>query len=78
MTKVHQFTIMCAPTQSQYAAVEALKNGDDDVYQMRESYDERRRYVLHRLSEMGLPCFEPKGAFYLFPDIRQFGMSSSY
>ncbi|MBQ9900452.1 MAG: aminotransferase class I/II-fold pyridoxal phosphate-dependent enzyme [Acholeplasmatales bacterium] len=76
MTKVHQFTIMCAPTQSQYAAVEALKNGDDDVYQMRESYDERRRYVLHRLSEMGLPCFEPKGAFYLFPDIRQFGMSS--
>ena len=76
MTKIHQFTIMCAPTQSQYAAVEALKNGDDDVYQMRESYDERRRYVLHRLSEMGLPCFEPKGAFYLFPDIRQFGMSS--
>lgn len=76
MTKIHQFTIMCAPTQSQYAAVEAIKNGDDDVNQMRESYDERRRYVLHRLKEMGLPCFEPKGAFYLFPDIRQFGMSS--
>lgn len=76
MTKIHQFTIMCAPTQSQYAAVEALRNGDDDVKLMRESYDERRRYVLYRLNEMGLPCFEPKGAFYLFPDIRQFGMSS--
>ena len=76
MTKIHQFAIMCAPTQSQYAAVEALKNGEDDVIQMRESYDERRRYVLNRLEEMGLPCFEPKGAFYLFPDIRQFGMSS--
>lgn len=76
MTKIHQFAIMCAPTSSQYAAVEALKNGDDDVNQMRESYDERRRYVLHRLAEMGLPCFEPKGAFYLFPDIRQFKMSS--
>lgn len=76
MTKIHQFAIMCAPTSSQYAAVEALKNGDDDVNQMKESYDERRRYVLHRLAEMGLPCFEPKGAFYLFPDIRQFKMSS--
>ncbi len=76
MTKIHQFTIMCAPTASQYAAVESLKNGDDDVISMRESYDERRRYVLYRLNEMGLPCFEPKGAFYLFPDIRQFGMSS--
>ncbi len=76
MTKIHQFTIMCAPTQSQYAAIEALKNGDDDVKTMRESYDERRRYVLYRLNEMGLPCFTPKGAFYLFPDIRQFGMSS--
>ncbi len=76
MTKIHQFTIMCAPTASQYAAIEALKNGDDDVLAMRESYDERRRYVLYRLNEMGLPCFEPKGAFYLFPDIRQFGMSS--
>lgn len=76
MTKIHQFTIMCAPTQSQYAAIEALRNGDDDVNSMKESYDERRRYVLYRLKEMGLPCFEPKGAFYLFPDIRQFGMSS--
>ena len=76
MTKIHQFTIMCAPTQSQYAAIEALRNGDDDVNSMKESYDERRRYVLYRLKEMGLPCFEPKGAFYLFPDIRQFGMTS--
>ena len=76
MTKIHQFCIMCAPTTSQYAAVEALKNGDDDVANMKESYDERRRYVLYRLKEMGLPCFTPKGAFYLFPDIRQFGMSS--
>ena len=76
MTKIHQFTIMCAPTQSQYAAIEALRNGDDDVADMKQSYDERRRYVLYRLEEMGLPCFTPKGAFYLFPDIRQFGMSS--
>ncbi len=76
MTKIHQFTIMCAPTQSQYSAIEALRNGDDDVNSMKENYDERRRYVLYRLKEMGLPCFEPKGAFYLFPDIRQFGMSS--
>lgn len=76
MTKIHQFCIMCAPTTSQYAAVEALKNGDNDVIMMRESYDERRRYVLHRLKEMGLPCFTPKGAFYVFPDIRKFGMSS--
>lgn len=76
MTKIHQFAIMCAPTTSQYAAVEALKNGDDDVADMRDSYNERRRYVLHRLNEMGLPCFTPKGAFYLFPDIRAFGLSS--
>lgn len=76
MTKIHQFAIMCAPTTSQYAAVEALKNGDDDVANMRDSYNERRRYVLHRLNEMGLPCFTPKGAFYLFPDIRAFGLSS--
>ncbi|MBE6138025.1 MAG: aminotransferase class I/II-fold pyridoxal phosphate-dependent enzyme [Erysipelotrichaceae bacterium] len=76
MTKIHQFAIMCAPTTSQYAAVEALKNGDDDILNMKESYDERRRYVLHRLNEMGLPCFTPKGAFYVFPDIRGFGLSS--
>lgn len=76
MTKIHQYCIMCAPTTSQYAAVEALRNGDEDVQRMRESYDERRRYVLHALSEMGIPCFEPEGAFYVFPCIRQFGMSS--
>ncbi|MGN1022179.1 MAG: pyridoxal phosphate-dependent aminotransferase [Lachnospiraceae bacterium] len=76
MTKIHQYCIMCAPTTSQYAAVEALRNGDEDVQHMRESYDERRRYVLHALSEMGIPCFEPEGAFYVFPCIKKFGMSS--
>jgi len=76
MTKIHQFAIMCAPTTSQYAGVEALKNGDDDIIMMRDAYDERRRYVLKRLEEMGIPCFEPKGAFYVFPDIRGFGLSS--
>ncbi len=76
MTKIHQFAIMCAPTNSQYAGIEALNNGDEDVNIMREAYDERRRYVLYRLSEIGIPCFEPKGAFYVFPDVRQFGLSS--
>ena len=76
MTKIHQYCIMCAPTTSQYAAVDALRNGDEDVKRMRESYDERRRYVLHALHEMGIPCFEPEGAFYVFPCIRQFGMTS--
>ena len=76
MTKIHQFAIMCAPTTSQYAGLEALKNGDDDIIMMRDAYDERRRYVLKRLAEMGIPCFEPKGAFYVFPDIRGFGLSS--
>ena len=76
MVKIHQYAIMCAPTTSQYAAVEALKNGDDDVRMMRESYNERRRFVLHMLSEMGIPCFEPMGAFYVFPCIREFGLSS--
>ena len=75
-TKIHQYCIMCAPTTSQYAAVEALHNGDDDVKMMRESYDERRRFVLHMLAQMGLPCFEPEGAFYVFPCIREFGMTS--
>ena len=74
--KIHQYAIMCAPTTSQYAAVEALRNGDEDVAMMRESYDERRRFVMHALAEMGLPCFEPLGAFYVFPCIREFGMSS--
>lgn len=76
MTKIHQFAIMCAPTNSQFAAVEALKNGDDDVAVMRESYDQRRRYVVHTLREMGLQCFEPFGAFYVFPSIQEFGMTA--
>lgn len=76
MVKIHQYAIMCAPTTSQYAAVEALRNGDDDVRMMRESYNERRRFVLHMLNEMGIPCFEPMGAFYVFPCIKEFGLSS--
>ncbi len=76
MVKIHQYAIMCAPTTSQYAAVEALRNGDDDVRMMRESYNERRRFVLHMLDEMGIPCFEPMGAFYVFPCIKEFGLSS--
>ncbi|MCR5350194.1 MAG: aminotransferase class I/II-fold pyridoxal phosphate-dependent enzyme [Acholeplasmatales bacterium] len=76
MTKIHQFCIMCAPTTSQYAAIEALKNGENDVVMMKESYNERRRYLIDRFKNMGLPCFEPKGAFYIFPDIRKFGLSS--
>jgi aminotransferase len=76
MIKIHQYAIMCAPTTSQYAAVEALRNGDDDVRMMRESYNERRRFVVYTLRSMGLSCFEPKGAFYVFPCIREFGMSS--
>ena len=76
MVKIHQYCIMCAPTTSQYAAVEALRNGDEDVRRMRESYDERRRFVLFTLKEMGLPCFEPEGAFYVFPCIREVGMTS--
>ena len=76
MTKIHQFAIMCAPTTSQYAAVEALRNGDDDVAMMRESYNQRRRYLLHAFREMEIPCFEPFGAFYVFPCIKEFGMTS--
>lgn len=76
MIKLHQFAIMCAPTTSQYAAVEALRNGDDDVAYMREAYNERRRYLMHRFKEMGLSCFEPFGAFYVFPCIKEFGMTS--
>ena len=76
MVKIHQFAIMCAPTTSQYAAVEALRNGDADVAVMRESYNQRRRFLVHRLREMGLTCFEPYGAFYVFPSIQKFGMSS--
>ena len=76
MTKIHQFAIMCAPTTSQYAAVEALRNGDEDVANMRESYNQRRRYLMHAFKEMGLECFEPYGAFYVFPCIKEFGMTS--
>lgn len=76
MTKIHQFAIMCAPTTSQYAAVEAIKNGDEDVELMRRAYNQRRRFLLHEFKEMGLECFEPYGAFYVFPCIKGFGMTS--
>ncbi len=76
MVKIHQFAIMCAPTTSQYAAVEALRNGDEDVAEMKKAYNQRRRYLLHAFREMDLPCFEPFGAFYVFPCIKQFGMTS--
>lgn len=76
MTKIHQFAIMCAPTNSQFAAVDALRNGDGDVAMMRESYDQRRKFVVHTLREMGLTCFEPFGAFYVFPSIQEFGVTS--
>ena len=76
MLKIHQFAIMCAPTTSQYAAVEALRNGDEDVAQMREEYNQRRRYLLYAFKEMGSKCFEPFGAFYVFPSIKEFGMTS--
>ena len=76
MTKIHQFAIMCAPTTSQYAAISAIKHGDSDIEKMRTSYNQRRRYLLNAFREMNLPCFEPKGAFYMFPCIREFGISS--
>lgn len=76
MTKIHQFCIMCAPTTSQYAAIEAIKNGDKDIALMRKSYDERRRYLYRRLMAMDMPAFEPLGAFYIFPSIKKFKMTS--
>ncbi len=76
MTKLHQFSIMCAPTTSQYAAIEALKNGDSDVEMMCDAYDKRRRFILHEFRRMGLPCFEARGAFYVFPCIKSLGMTS--
>ena len=76
MLKIHQYAIMCAPTTSQYAAVEAVKNCDDEVADMREQYNARRRYLVHRFEEMGLKCFEPFGAFYMFPSIQEFDMTS--
>ncbi len=76
MVKIHQFAIMCAPTTSQYAAIEALKNSDEDVAEMCTAYNQRRRFLLHAFREMGLECFEPYGAFYMFPCIKEFGMTS--
>ena len=76
MLKIHQFAIMCAPTTSQYAAVEALKNGDPDIEEMRTAYNQRRRFLMNAFREMGLECFEPYGAFYVFPCIKEFGMTS--
>lgn len=76
MTKIHQFAIMCAPTTSQYAAVTALKKGDEAVEQMRLSYNQRRRFLMNAFKEMGLECFEPYGAFYVFPCIKEFSMTS--
>jgi aminotransferase len=76
MLKIHQFAIMCAPTTSQYAAVEALRNGDDDVAHMREAYNQRRRFLISELRRIGFQVFEPFGAFYVFPCIKQFGMTS--
>lgn len=76
MIKIHQFAIMCAPTTSQYAAVAALRDGDEEVEKMRESYNQRRRFVLSRMEDMNLKCFEPEGAFYVFPSIERFNISS--
>ena len=76
MLKLHQFAIMCAPTTSQFAATEALKNGDPDIEMMTGEYDMRRRFIVDGLRKMGIPCFEPEGAFYVFPNIGVFGLSS--
>lgn len=76
MVKIHQYIIMSSPTTSQYAAIEALKNGMPDVERMREAYNQRRRFLVKALRDMGLPCFEPYGAFYVFPNISKFGMTS--
>lgn len=76
MVKIHQYAIMCAPTMSQYAAIEALSNGDADIAEMRDEYNRRRRYIVDGLRKLGFPCFEPEGAFYVYPNISGFGMSS--
>ena len=76
MYKIHQYAIMCAPTTSQFAAIEALKNGDADIKAMTEEYDRRRRLIVDGLRSIGIPCFEPEGAFYVYPNISGFGMSS--
>lgn len=74
--KIHQYGIMCAPTTAQFGAVEAMQNGDEDVEEMVAEYDRRRKYLVHKLRDLGIPCFEPKGAFYVFPNIAGFGMTS--
>lgn len=76
MLKIHQYAIMCAPTMSQYAAIEALSNGDADIAEMTSEYDRRRKYIVDGLRKLGFPCFEPEGAFYVYPNISGFGMSS--
>ena len=76
MIKLHQFAIMCAPTNSQFAAVEAMRNCDAEVSKMVEAYNQRRRYLLNAFEQMGIECFEPFGAFYVFPSIKKFGMTS--
>ncbi|MFV0363397.1 MAG: aminotransferase class I/II-fold pyridoxal phosphate-dependent enzyme [Suipraeoptans sp.] len=76
MLKIHQYAIMCAPTNSQYAAIEALRNCRSEVKEMRTAYNQRRRYLIHEFKQMGLPCFEPYGAFYVFPCIKEFGLTS--
>ncbi|MBO4219335.1 MAG: aminotransferase class I/II-fold pyridoxal phosphate-dependent enzyme, partial [Clostridia bacterium] len=76
MVKIHQYAIMCAPTTCQYAALEAMKNGDEDIEYMRNEYDRRRRFIVSGLRSIGLECFEPEGAFYVFPNISGFGMTS--
>lgn len=76
MIKLHQFAIMCAPTNSQYAAIEGLKNCEEEVMEMRKSYNQRRRFLMHEFARMGLECFEPFGAFYVFPSIQEFSMTS--
>jgi aminotransferase len=76
MTKIHQYILMCAPTTAQYAGIEALRKGGPDVLAMRKEYDARRRFMLKELREMGIDCFEARGAFYLFPSIKRFGLTS--
>lgn len=76
MLKIHQFAIMCAPTNSQYAAIEGLRNCENEVQEMRKAYNQRRRFLVKEFERMGLQCFEPEGAFYIFPCIKEFGMTS--
>jgi aminotransferase len=77
MLKIHQYAIMSSPTTSQYAAIEAMSKGDEDIQNMRREYDQRRRHLLSGMREIGLECFEPRGAFYMFPSIKRTGLSSA-